>query len=70
MINNFDSMFEDETHIKHFEIRDGFYGSDIIKQINIKYKREIEQELIQFIKKSLKKNHYLINQIGNHFVLV
>lgn len=56
MINNFEKMFEDNMHINHFEIRDGFYASDKSKElIDINYyNNEIEKDLIIFIRKEVK----------------
>ena len=56
MINNFKEMFEDETHIRHFIIRDGFYGciEDKEKLMN-NYQDNIQKELIEFIKKEYEE---------------
>lgn len=51
MINNYQSMFENNSKIKHFSIIDGIYSYiiDINKIMEI-YGKMIENELIKFIK--------------------
>lgn len=56
MINNFDSMFNDNT-IKHFNIRDGHYwGIDDTEDIYNRDNIDIQYLLIPWIKKEFKEN--------------
>lgn len=57
MVNNFKEMFEDETHIKHFEIREGIYlFFEDIEEIMNKYGKNIHNQLLYFIENEIKYN--------------
>lgn len=62
MLNNFDEMFDGEK-IKHFDIRDGYYGYfDEIEEIKEKYFIEIQKELVLWIKNEFNNKSLLENK--------
>jgi hypothetical protein len=57
MIHNFDTMFEDDTIIKHFQLRDGIYrGLENLEELTSNYGEDIQKNLIPWIKKEKEEN--------------
>ena len=57
MTQNFESMFDAESKIKHFIIIDKRYRFwDIIDEINEKYQYDIQKELVPWIKSEFETN--------------
>lgn len=64
MVNNFEKMFENDTHIRHYRVREGIYSNvseiDIIEKL---YNNDIEKECIEFIRNELK-NKLLFDKLN------
>ncbi len=57
MINNFDTMFEVNSIIKHFEIREGYYlYITDLEELTSTYGEDIQKNLIPWIKKEKEEN--------------
>ena len=57
MINNFDTMFEGISIIKHFEIREGYYlYITDLEELTSNYGEDIQKNLIPWIKKEKEEN--------------
>jgi hypothetical protein len=67
MINNFDNMF-DENKIKHFSIRDDYYANiNYGKNIMIEYNKDIQIELIPWIRKEFKEGRLFNKEFWKPF---
>jgi hypothetical protein len=57
MIHNFETMFDGEFKIKHFDIEIGFIGlTSYAEEIKEMYNDDIQKELIQWIKNEKREN--------------
>jgi hypothetical protein len=62
MINNFETMFDGDTIIKHFHIGSVFFGYESNgREINKKYGEEIQKELVPWIKNEFKEGRLFDN---------
>lgn len=67
MVNNFEAMFDSDMYIKHFEIRDtAMYRLDT-EEIKKTYSRDIEKNLIPWIKNEFQSNRLFQKELWKPF---
>jgi hypothetical protein len=68
MKDNFETIFDGDEIIKHFDITYGLYDlGDKAKELNKQYSKEIQKELIPWIQNELKEGRLLDNTYWKPF---